>query len=80
VSHPLFQEIRKKLDNVLGREKAQAIVTETLARVGLQDLSTPDECYRFGVSLMRRGGIFEAVGRSIKIQSILHGARDVEAA
>lgn len=80
MTHPIGLEIRKKLDYLLGREKAPVLIAETLARIGLVEVRTPDDAYRFAVALMRRGGVFEAAGRAIKIQAILNGARDSEAA
>jgi hypothetical protein len=69
---PAFQ----KLINVLGLEKAQAVIDETLQRIGRPALLTPDDRYLFACELMTRGGLLEAVGRSIKIQAILHGASE----
>jgi hypothetical protein len=32
--------------------------------------------YTFACVLMKRGGVFEAIGRAIKIQATLHGASE----
>ncbi len=80
MNHPIALEIKKKIDYLLGREKAPTVIAETLARAGIPEVRTPDDAYRFAVTLMRRGGVFEAAGRAIKIQAILNGARDTEAA
>lgn len=66
----------QKLANVLGPARAQAIFEEILRDLALPALRTPDDRYRFACALMHRGGLLEAVGRSLKIQAILHGARE----
>lgn len=65
-----------KLFNLVGRERAEPLIEETLKRAGLRALVTPDDRYRFACELMTKGGIYEAIGRAIKIQAILHGARE----
>ncbi len=65
-----------KLTNVLGPEKAAALAADCLRKLGIAGLATPDDRYRFGCELITRGGLLEAIGRAIKIQAILHGARD----
>ena len=66
----------KKLVTVLGPVRAESVVGETLKRLGLSRLTTPDDRFRFGCELIARGGVLEAIGRSIKIQAILHGAKE----
>ena len=63
----------KKLVTVLGPVRAEEVVSEILGRLGLPRLATPDDRFRFGCELIARGGVLEAIGRSIKIQAILHG-------
>lgn len=63
-----------KLRNVLGPTKAEALVAEVLAEIGIQQLDTADDQFRFGEALVKRGGLLEAVGRSIKVRALLHGA------
>jgi hypothetical protein len=65
-----------KLVNMMGRERAQPLIADTLRRAGLSGLFTADDRYRFGCELMTQGGICEAIGRSIKIQAILGGAKE----
>ena len=72
----MTQEAVQKLVNVLGQERAKRVVAETMQRAKLSSLTTAQERYRFACELMTQGGILEAVGRAMKIQAILHGARD----
>jgi len=67
----------QKLFNMMGRDRAAPIIAETMRNARLRSLDTPDDRYRFACELMTRGGIFEAIGRAMKIQAILHGAREI---
>jgi hypothetical protein len=64
----------QKLVNVMGRERADAVIADTLRQLSLRELRTADDCLLFGDALIRRGGLLSAIGRAIKIQAILNGA------
>ncbi len=66
----------QKLVHVLGRPRADALIKSTLHEIGARDLSTPEIRLHFGQAILRHGGVIEAVGRSIKIQAILEGAKE----
>jgi hypothetical protein len=72
----LANSTRQKLVNVLGPEEAEIVVRETLRRIGLAELLTPDDCYRFAVELVKQGGMLAIVGHAIRTQAFLHGARE----
>jgi len=65
-----------KLVRMYGPQKADLLVKETLRELGLAALETPDDRMRFGGALLKKGGLLEAIGRAIRIQAILHGARE----
>jgi hypothetical protein len=65
----------RKLVNVMGEAKAEELAGEILRSIGRTELATPDDRYLFAVELMKRGGMLEAIGRAIKIQAILMGAK-----
>jgi hypothetical protein len=65
-----------KIVNVMGRERAQPVIDDTMRRAGLRSLATADDRYRFACALMTQGGVCEAIGRAIKIQAILGGAKE----
>ena len=67
----------RKLVNMMGAARARVILEETLARLGLEALRTADDRYRFGEALIAQGGVLEAVGWSIKVQAVLHGAKKI---
>lgn len=64
-----------KLRNVLGDAGAAALVSEIFAKLAIKSLDDPNDRMRFGDDLILRGGVLEAIGRSIKVQAILRGAR-----
>ena len=64
-----------KLVNLMGQQRANEVIRDAMARAGLTSISTPDERYAFGSALMSLGGLCEAVGRAIRIQAILQGAK-----
>ena len=66
----------QKLVHVLGRARADALIKATLDELGEKDLSTPEIRLAFGQGVLRHGGVIEAIGRSIKIQAILEGAKE----
>jgi hypothetical protein len=65
-----------KLVNMMGRDRAQRVIADTMRRAGLTALGSADDRYRFACALMAQGGVHEAIGRAIKIQAILGGAKE----
>lgn len=63
-----------KLVNLLGATRGEATYLEVLDTLQLEGLRGPDDNARFGEALISRGGVLAAIGRSIKLQAILHGA------
>ena len=63
-----------KLKNMLGEAAAQVLIDEIYRELGLTNLDDADDRFRFGNALVPRGGVIEAIGRSIKVQALLHGA------
>lgn len=64
-----------KLRSLLGDDEARRLCETLLSEIGLSSLTTPDDQLRFGDALVKRGGLLEAVGRSVKVRALLHGAR-----
>lgn len=65
-----------RLCKALGREQGMHHAQSTLHRMGLQELSTPQDLLIFANHLCVQGGAIEAVARSLKITAILRGAVD----
>ena len=70
-----WQRAVQKLQDVLGANKTSQLVEATLRHIQLKRIETLDELLRFGEALLVHGGVIEAIGRSIKIQALLHGAQ-----
>jgi hypothetical protein len=66
----------QKLVNVLGPDRAREVYVRTMESIGAQSLERPDDRFAFGCALMKFGGVLEAIGRAIKIQAILLGAKE----
>jgi hypothetical protein len=64
-----------QLTKILGEERATLTVKECLAEATLHEVKTPQELLQFAQALSKRGGFIEVVGRSLKIQALLAGAR-----
>jgi hypothetical protein len=68
--------VLQKLSNVMGREAAPTFIAETCRSLGLKDLDAPEARLLFAGALIEKGGLLEAVGRAIKVQALLHGAKE----
>jgi hypothetical protein len=64
-----------KLINMLGREKAEQLAVEIATELNIRGTMSPTDRLRFGDALVKRGGVLEAIGRSIKVQALLQGAQ-----
>jgi hypothetical protein len=65
-----------KLVRLYGVERTDALVRETMREVGILGFNSAEDRLKFGGALIKKGGLLEVVGRAIRIQAILHGARD----
>ena len=66
---------RDKLANALGPIRGGAVYEETMKTIDAEEPLEAEELYRFALALMSKKGLLEAVGRAIKIQAILMGAK-----
>ena len=64
-----------QLGSVLGDSEAKVLLAECLTENGLSEVETPQELMRVAQSLIKRGGYLEVVGRALKVQALLAGAR-----
>jgi hypothetical protein len=65
-----------KLVRIYGEERTETLVRETLREIGIASIASADDRMRFGRALIKRGGLLEAIGRAIRVQALLHGARE----
>jgi hypothetical protein len=74
LSKPAGDPAFVKMVNLMGLDRANAALEQAMRRAKLSSIESPNDRFRLGCALMQSGGVFEAVGRAIKIQAILHGA------
>jgi hypothetical protein len=65
-----------KLRHMLGPERTRTLLAQTLPVLGIKEVKTPNDRLKLGKELMTRGGLLEALGSAIKMQALLHGAKD----
>lgn len=63
-----------KLTRVLGEGPGRRTYDETMKAAELSDVLTPDDLYRFGDVLSKRGGMEAAVGGLLSVAAIMRGA------
>lgn len=68
------QIVLKKLVNAMGPKKGQSVMNEIMSQIGLDELKTADQRFKFGLALIGRGGVGKLLGQSITMQARLHGA------
>jgi hypothetical protein len=66
---------REKLTTALGPTRGVVVYEETLRAINGEEPLGAEDLYRFALALMQKKGLLEAVGRAIKIQAILMGAK-----
>lgn len=65
-----------KLVRLYGAERTDTLVRDTLREIGIAGIHSADDRLRFGSALIKKGGLLEVVGRAIRVQAILQGARE----
>lgn len=61
----------EKIVRVVGVEEAERVTSEGMRRAGLSELDSADARHRFGVELIRMGGLLAGVGNAIAVEAIL---------
>lgn len=67
-------EVLTRVQHVFGVDAGRKIYSEVLSELGVQHLSTPIEERRFADRLVKRGGLYEMVGRALRVRALLRGA------
>jgi len=66
--------VHERLVKALGMKRAAEVMGAALALLGGRTLDTPQDMLDVAESLIRSGGLVQAVGRSIKVMALLRGA------
>jgi hypothetical protein len=72
----LAHVVYERLAKALGERRASEVYLETSAQLGDRRIETAGDMAQFAEILIRAGGLLKAVGHSLKIQALLHGAID----
>ena len=65
----------QRLTRAMGPAVGPQTARETLASLGVAELTSAGHLLAFAERLIARGGAFEAVGRALKISALLRGAK-----
>lgn len=76
ISSPWNDVAITKLSNVLGRARAEDVMSAALSEIGLPALTSADDLYRFARRLARAGGFVAAVGGLLSVHAVIHGATE----
>ena len=69
-------EIRQRIVRLLGDEAGGALMAQVMAEANVPELVSPESRSIFAAALIARGGVLEALGRSIRVQALLQGANN----
>lgn len=64
----------ERVSRAVGPVAGPATVEAALADLGLREIGSPGDLLVFAEHLIRKGGVFEAVGRGLKVSALLRGA------
>lgn len=73
---PLTEMMMGRLQRALGPAKTKTVSGEIFRKMGVSELSTPQDLCDFANHLIPYGGVAEAVGRSLKVMALLRSAVD----
>lgn len=65
-----------RLVKLMGDRRGSALFRTILQEHHMEEMRTADDLMTFALALMARGGVYEAVGRAVKIQALLDGAEE----
>ena len=68
------EEILSRLTRVFGHDKGQQLFDEVLNGLDVASLQIPQDQLRFANRLITRGGLYEVLGRTLKVRALLLGA------
>ena len=72
----LVPTVHERMVRALGPARAGEVLGDAFTRFGDRMVDTPQDMLDFAELLMEGGGLVQAVARSLKVQALLHGARE----
>ncbi len=70
----MSEEVLRRVQHVFGVRRGEQIYLETLEQLGVETLERVTDEKRFADVLVRRGGLYEMVGRTLRVRALLRGA------
>lgn len=71
----VISSAKQQLARVLGVERAEQVVSRAQKVSGLKVINSPSELLSFADAMVQEGGFVEVVGRGLKVEALLRGAR-----
>ena len=65
----------QRLVRAVGPSTGPEVAREALTTLGIRELTSAKDLLGFAEHLIARGGVFEAVGRGLKVSALLRGAK-----
>jgi hypothetical protein len=65
----------QRLIRAIGPAAGPEAAREALSTLGIAQLTSATELLGFAEQLIKKGGVFEAVGRGLKVSALLRGAK-----
>jgi hypothetical protein len=66
--------VYERLSKALGPKRASEVMREALAQLDDKPIDVPDDVLAVAERLIEGTGLVQIVGRSLKVQALLHGA------
>jgi hypothetical protein len=66
--------VSAKLCKMLGDTRGNAMVRDLLAKLGKQDIRSPEDLKQVASALIDQGGLTRMIGHSIMVEALLRGA------
>ena len=71
----LTEFVMQRLIRAVGAAEGPQAAREVFSRLGIAELRSATELLHFSEHLIAKGGVFEAVGRGLKVSALLRGAK-----
>jgi hypothetical protein len=71
----VLDDATQTLSRVLGAERGAEAVAKAKNASGIATVESPTDLLLFAEALIKEGGFTEVVGRALKVQALLRGAR-----
>jgi hypothetical protein len=74
MSVSLVEDVRARLARVVGAERAQALLEDTMKKAGIEDITTSQDLFEVAGYLEAHGGSVAVIAAAIRMRALLRGA------